>query len=99
MTLDVFFRESEPYYSEGVSTPPFQGKNSSEGNMLQKDGEGDVVLELEKVNEKLGRSGRQSLEGSHEVLGHFENESKLPTNTELPMLTALTEESIRNDDP
>lgn len=61
--------------------------------------EGDEFLELEEVNERLGRSGPQGLESIYEVLVHSENESKSPMNTELPILKPLTEESIQNVDP
>lgn len=54
MTFEVSFRESEPYYSEGVSTPFLSEENSTEGNMLQKDGGGDEFLELQEVNKSLG---------------------------------------------
>lgn len=99
MTLDFSFRKPEPYYSEGVSTLSLQRENSSEENMLQKESGGDGFLEQEEVNKRLGRSGQQSLENIHEVLVHSENESESPMNTDLPMLTLLTEESIQNVDP
>lgn len=44
--------------------------------MLQEDGGGDEFLELEEVNERLRRSGQQSLESINEVLVHSEDESK-----------------------
>lgn len=83
MTLNVSFRELEPYFSEEVSTPSLQGENSTEENMLQKDDRVDEFLKLEEVNERLGRSGQQSLKSIHEVLVHSENESESPMNTEL----------------
>lgn len=88
--LNVSFREPEPYFSEEVSTPSLQGKNSTEENMLQKDDGVDEFLKLEEVIERLGRSGKQSLKSIHEVLVHSENESESPMNTELPILTPLT---------
>lgn len=57
MTLDFSFHESELYYLEGVSTPSLQDRILMR-EYDTKGFEGDEFLELEEVNERLGRSGR-----------------------------------------
>ena len=76
--MNVSFRESEPYYSEGFSTTSIQGENFSEEYKLHEESRNelhecsrDEFLKLEEITERLRKNN------IHE---------ELSINIELPLL-------------
>jgi hypothetical protein len=113
VTMDVFFHESEPYYSKGLPTTTFQGENFSQGNVLPEGGNDDgnnEFFELEEITERLSNSSTleellggtydvSELEAVIEMLGRNHSHEESPINIELPLLTPLPDESTQNVEP
>ena len=111
--MDVFFRESEPYYSKGLPTITFQGENFSQGNVLPEGGNdkgNNEFFELEEITERLsnnstfeelpgGTNDVSELEAVTEMLGRSHTREESPINIELPLLTPLPDESTQNVEP
>jgi hypothetical protein len=113
VTMDVSFRESEPYYSKGLPTTTFQGENFSQGNVLPEGGNDDgnnEFFELEEITERLsnnstleelpgGTDDVSDLEAVTEMLGRSHTHEESPINIELRLLTPLPNESTQNVEP
>ena len=96
MTLDVPFRELEPYYSGGVFGPSLQRESSSENNMLQESDGGDEFIKLENVNERVVKNVQHSCDGILELESEALDIPEMlesSISSDLPMSTPLTKDS------